>query len=93
MQTTEQKKPGLALYVRLNPQDAELLRAAVPTAPAPLDRLGNKDTHSLAQAALGAVARAILRQGYQLQPASAQMGVAGATGQALPGSFIMVQLD
>jgi hypothetical protein len=53
---------GVSLYVTLSPQDAELLRAAVPADIAPRDTLGMKETSTLAQMALGAVCRAILRQ-------------------------------
>jgi hypothetical protein len=93
MQNRNETTPGLALYVTLTPQDAELLRAAVPAAAVPRDALGTKDTLRLAQTALSAVARAILRQGYQPQPLSAEMRLAGApVPGTLPPGVITVQL-
>ena len=71
----------VSLYVTLSPADAELLRAAAPDAPASRDALGIKETNSLAQMALGAVCRAILRQGYQPRPLSAEMRPAGTQDQ------------
>ena len=83
---------GHILYVALSPADAELLRAAVPAAPAPRDALGIKETNSLAQMALGAVCRAILRQGYQPRPLSAELRPAGTQDQGpLPPGVIQLQ--
>jgi|ERR1039458_2322744 hypothetical protein len=83
---------GVSLLLTLSPQDADLLRAAVPAAPIPRDGLGIKATSSLAQTALGAIARALLGQGYQAQPLSAEMRTDGTPDRvALPPGVVRVQ--
>jgi len=85
---------GVSLYVTLSPQDAELLRAAVPADVTSRDTLGIKETTTLAQMALGAVCRAILRQGYQPHLLSAETRPAGAPDQApLPPGVIQLQFS
>ena len=89
----QQQKHGPSLLIRLAPQDAELLRAAVPDGKANIDRLGIKCPSTLAQIALGAVARTILRDGYLPTPLGAEWRPAGLTDQGpLPPGVIMVQL-
>lgn len=77
MQNEKRETGGLTLLLALSVQDAELLRVAVPTTPARRDGLGIKDTGNLAQTAIGAVARALLREGYRPQPLGAEMRPAG----------------
>ena len=92
MQTKEQTTEGVSLYLTLTPADADLLRAAVPASLPARDGLGNKQTHTLAELALGAIARALLGQGYQATPLSAEMRLEGATsGLPLPPGVIKVQ--
>lgn len=92
MQSRIETTPGLALYVTLAPQDAELLRAAVPAENPSRDALGIKETTSLAQMALGAVCRAILRQGYQPRLLSAELLPAGTQDQdPLPPGVIQLE--
>ena len=89
----DDRTQGVSLYVTLAPQDAEMLRAALPAATVPRDGLGIKDTHSLAQMALGAVCRVILGQGYQPQPLAAEVRPDGATDRGpLPPGVIVGQL-
>ena len=77
----------------LTPADAAMLRAAIPAEVPDRDALGNKTTHTLAELALGAICRAILGQGYQPAPLSAEMRPSGAPAPGtLPPGVIMVQL-
>ncbi len=83
---------GVSLYLTHSPQDADLLRAAVPADIAPRDTLGMKETNTLAQMALGAVCRAILRQGYQPRLLRAETRPPGAQDQGpLPPGVIQLQ--
>jgi hypothetical protein len=83
---------GVSLYVTLSKADADLLRAAVPAGVPSRDALGIKETTTLAQMALGAVCRAILRQGYQPRPLSAELRLAGTQDQEpLPPGVIQLQ--
>ena len=84
---------GVSLYVTLSPADADLLRAAVPAGLPQRDGLGLKQTSNLAQLALGAIARALLGQGYQATPLSAELRMEGAPEDrmALPPGVIKVQ--
>ena len=92
MQTKDHETDGVSLYVTLTPADADLLRAAVPASLPMRDGLGNKQTHTLAQMALGAIARALLGQGYQATPLSAEMRCEGAiAGLPLPPGIIKIQ--
>src|ERR1017187_1453830 len=92
MQTTEQKTEGFSLYLTLAPADADILRAAVPASLPHRDGLGIKATNTLAQLALGAIARALLGQGYQATPLSAEMRCEGETsGLPLPPGVIKIQ--
>ena len=92
MQTKEQTTEGVSLYLTLTPADADLLRAAVPASLPLRDGFGNKQTHTLAELALGAIARALLGQGYQATPLSAEMRLEGATaGLPLPPGVIKIQ--
>jgi hypothetical protein len=69
------------------------IRAALPAEVPDRDALGNKATNTLAQIALGAICRAILGQGYQPAPLSAEMRPTGApVPGTLPPGVIMVQL-
>ena len=93
MQNEDRKTAGVSLYLTLTPADVDLLRAAVPASLPQRDGLGNKQTSSLAQMAIGAIARALLAQGYQPQPLSAQMRPTGPQAPGtLPPGVIMVQL-
>ena len=84
---------GVSLYVTLSPQDAELLRRAIPPEIPSRDALGIKEPNSLAQIALGAICRAILRQGYQPRPLAAETRLGGPGDEAaLPPCVIKVQL-
>ena len=92
MQTKEQKTEGVSLYLTLAPADADILRAAVPASLPHRDGLGIKTTDTLAQMALGAIARALLGQGYQATPLSAEMRCEGGTsGLPLPPGVIKIQ--
>jgi hypothetical protein len=87
------KTQGVSLYVTLSPADADLLRAAVPPGIASRDTLGIKETSTLAEMALGAVCRAILRQGYKPRPLSAETRLDGPANEAaLQPGVIRVQL-
>jgi hypothetical protein len=90
----EKQKAGMSLYLRLAPQDAEMLRAALSAANVPRSALGIKDTHSLAQMALGAVCRAILGQGYQPQPLASKVWPDGELDQGapLPSGVMVIKL-
>jgi hypothetical protein len=82
MQTKEQTTDGVALYVALTSADADLLRAAVPASLPTRDGLGIKQTNT----------RALLGQGYQATPLSAEMRCEGGTsGLPLPPGVIKVQ--
>jgi hypothetical protein len=92
MQAKEQKTEGVSLYLTLAPADADILRAAVPASLPHRDGLGIKTTDTLAQLALGAIARALLGQGYQAQPVSAEIRHDGEmAGLPLPPGVIRVQ--
>src|ERR1035441_4351488 len=92
MQTKEQTTEGVSLYLTLAPADADILRAAVPASLPHRDGLGIKTTDTLAQLALGAIARALLGQGYQATPLSAEIRRDGETaGLPLPPGVIKVQ--
>ena len=88
MQSKEQTTERVSLYLTLKPADADLLRAAVPASLPARDGLGMKQTHTLAELALGAIAR----EGYQATPLSAEMRLEGATaGLPLPPGVIKIQ--
>ena len=90
MRNRQNENEEVSLYLTLNTQDANLLRAAaLGPAAVPRDRLGIPDTGSLAQLALGAICRAILRQGYIPRPALAQIG--DRTPEALPENTITIK--
>ena len=93
MQQNETQKAGVSLYLRLAPQNAELLRAALPAVPVPRDALGIKSTHNLAQMALGAVCRAILGQGYQPLALASEVWPDGEMDRGpLPPGVVIIKL-
>jgi hypothetical protein len=91
MQMTEET--GMSLVLQLAPQDAELLRAAMPTGNVHQDALGITPTRNLVQAALAAVARAVLRGGYQPQTLAAELRPSAETDRGpLPPGVVVVHL-
>jgi hypothetical protein len=61
------------LYIRLNPQDLQLIQHAIPQATAPRDPARPVHAGTIAHAALGAICRAILDGGYRPQPVAAYL--------------------
>ena len=89
----QKEKPRVSLYLTLYPQDADLLRAAVP-AGATAPTRGLKPAPDLARMALGAVCRAILVKGYRPQVQAAEWRLDGAPGAepALEPNVIRIDL-
>jgi hypothetical protein len=81
-------KNKVSLLLELAPQDLEILRSAAPVHVQP-GRLGIIPPPDVARAALGAVARAILRD-YHPDPISARLAPAGGDS-SLPANVIRIE--